>query len=241
MKAIPESGFRNNLLRRLASEDLARLLPHIDHVDLPRQKSLSEPGAVSDFTYFPESGIGSIVVTPSFGQTTEVGLFGREGAAPTTGPSGVLSGPYHVFMQVAGSGHRIANAHLQAAMAESVALRGLLTRYLHCAAVQMAYTAYSNATHQIEARTARWLLMCHDRTDGDEIELTHQFVGVMLAVRRQSVTEALHVLEGNHLISASRGVISIRDRHGLRALAGESYGVPEREYATNIGGYAGKD
>lgn len=241
MTSVPASGFRNNLLSRIASEDLARLLPHIDHVDLPRLKSLSEPGSVSDFTYFPESGIGSIVVTPRVGQKTEVGLFGREGAAPTSGPSGVFSGPYHVFMQVAGKGHRIANANLQAAMSESVALRGVFTRYLHCAAVQIAYTAYSNATYQIEARMARWLLMCHDRTDGDDIELTHQLVGVMLAVRRQSVTEALHVLEGNHLIAASRGYISIRDRRGLRALAGESYGIPEREYATNIGGYPGKD
>ena len=144
-------------------------------------------------------------------------------------------------MQIGGPGFRIANVHLQAAIAESVSLRVLLTRYLHCASIQIAYTAYSNAVHQIEARLARWLLMCHDRTDGDDIELTHQFVGIMLAVRRQSVTDALHVLEGNNLILASRGFITIRDRRGLRALAGEAYGVPEHEYAANIGGLSHKN
>lgn len=241
MKSAPASGFRNNLLLRMAPGDVARLLPFLDNIDLPRLTSLAEPGTVNDFTYFLENGISSIVVTPKAGQQAEIGLVGREGLAPAFGVSGVSSGPYHVFMQVAGSGYRIANAHLQAAMGESIALRNLLQRYLHCASVQVAYTAYSNATHQIEARMARWLLMCHDRTDGEDIELTHQFVGVMLAVRRQSVTEALHVLEGNHLIAASRGFISIRDREGLRKLAGEAYGVPEREYAANIGGYPIKD
>lgn len=241
MKSAPALGFRNNLLARMAPEDLARLLPHIDRVVLPRLMSLAEPGSVSDFSYFLESGIGSIVVTPVIGQQTEVGLFGTEGVAPTSALSGTLSGPFHVFMQVGGDGHRIANGHLQAAMVDSLALRGLFSRYQHCAAVQMAYTAYSNATHRIEARTARWLLMCHDRTVGDVMHLTHQSVGAMLAVRRQSVTEALHILEGKRLISASRGSIEIRDRRGLRVLAGDRYGVPEREYAANIGGYSSKD
>lgn len=241
MKTVPTPNFRNNLLSRMAPEVLKRLLPFLEYVEMPRHLSLSEPGMASDHSYFLETGIGSIVVSPVTGRKTEIGLFGREGLAPTSGVAGTSSTPYHVFMQVTGSGYRIANIHLQVAMAESVILRNLFARYLQSTSVQIAYTAYSNAVHQIEARLARWLLMCHDRTDGDQIALTHQFIGVMLAVRRQSVTTALHALEGKHLIHSSRGCVIIRNRAGLRELAGESYGVPESEYAANVGGLPSKD
>jgi CRP-like cAMP-binding protein len=125
---------------------------------------------------------------------------------------------------------RILNAQLVAAFSENISLRNLLTRYVQAASIQTAYTAFSNASRQIEQRLARWILMCHDRTDGDAISLTHEFLSVMLAVRRQSVTTTLHILEEKHLVVSSRGVVIVRDRKGLEALAGDAYGVPEREY-----------
>lgn len=241
METASQSQFRNNLLLRMSPHDRGRMALHLEFVTLPRGLSLAEPGMAVDFTYFLENGIGSVVVASTSEPRAEIGLFGREGLIPTSAVSGVPSSPYHVFMQVSGSGHRIANVYLQAAMAESVPLRNLLARYLHSASVQVAYTAFSNATQQIEARLARWLLMCHDRSETDDIALTHEFIGVMLAVRRQSVTTTLHVLEGKHLISASRAFITIRNRAGLRTLAGDTYGRPERDYETNIGGFQIKD
>ena len=101
----------------MAPDVLERLLPFLEYVEMPRQLNLAEPGMVNDHIYFPETGIGSIVVSPATGQKTEIGLFGREGLAPTSGVSGTSSTPYHVFMQVAGTGYRIANIHLQVAMA----------------------------------------------------------------------------------------------------------------------------
>jgi hypothetical protein len=77
--------------------------------------------------------------------------------------------------------------------------------------------------------------MCHDRTDGDEIPLTHEFLSVMLAVRRPSVTTSLHVLEGNHFIRSERGLIIVRDREALEAFARDAYGTPEREYQRLVG------
>ena len=236
MPEIAKLLFRNNLLAKLPRSDLDRVRPFLEKVDLPRNASLAEPGTISDYTYFPETGIGSIVVGPPDGRKSEIALFGREGLAPTSGIAGTSSLPYHVFMHVDGWGFRIANVHLQAAMAESVSLRNFLTRYLQAASVQIAYTAYTNAAHQLEARLARWLLMCHDRSNGDQIHLTHKLMSIMLAVRRQSVTEMLHILEGKHLIAAARTYVTIRDRAGLLAVAGDAYGVPEREYMANIGG-----
>nr|WP_274602218.1 helix-turn-helix domain-containing protein [Sphingomonas sp. CFBP 8760] len=93
----------------------------------------------------------------------------------------------------------------------------------------------TNATHRVEARLARWLLMCHDRIDGDEIALTHEFMSMMIGAERSKVTITLHVLEGTGLIRAERGRIVIRDRDKLEELAGDGYGIPEAEYRRLIG------
>ena len=83
--------------------------------------------------------------------------------------------------------------------------------------------------------TARWLLMCHDRLDGDDLPLKHEFIALMLGVRRASVTEALNILERRGIIRASRGNIVVLDRARLEETAGDSYGVPEAEYRRLIG------
>jgi DNA-binding transcriptional regulator YhcF (GntR family) len=77
---------------------------------------------------------------------------------------------------------------------------------------------------------SRWLLMCHDRVDGDELPLTHEFLSLMLAVRRAGVTEAIHLLEGAGIITARRAIITIIDRERLEETADDSYGAPEAEY-----------
>ena len=74
---------------------------------------------------------------------------------------------------------------------------------------QTANTAFSNGTATLEERLARWLLMANDRLDGDEIPLTHEFLSLMLGVRRAGVTVALNYLEhrGNH------SAVAETDRH----------------------------
>ena len=88
----------------------------------------------------------------------------------------------------------------------------------------------SNASHAVDQRLARWLLMYHDRVEGSEVDLTHEFLAIMLAVRRPSVTTALHVLEGEGLIRSERGCVIVRIRKALEDYAGAVYGAPEREY-----------
>lgn len=72
--------------------------------------------------------------------------------------------------------------------------------------------------------------MCHDRMADDELPLTHDYLSLMLAVRRSSVTTALHVIEGMGLVRNTRGCIIIRDRAALEGFAADAYGVPEAEY-----------
>ena len=93
----------------------------------------------------------------------------------------------------------------------------------------------NNARARLDERLARWLLMCRDRLDPGEMPLTHEFVALMLGVRRAGVTEALHDLKRRGLISTHRGSIEVEDRAGLMRAANGSYGLPESEYARLIG------
>jgi len=227
--------YRNRLLNRLGDEDEARLAAHLEAVDLPKDFPIAAPGAPITHVYFFESGIGSVVARSPEGFKAEVGLVGREGFLP----SGSLVEPgrsvHQVVMQVGGAGYRITAEALAAIFAESPSIRALLLRFGQYLGTQTAYTALSNAVHHVEERLARWLLMCHDRMDGDEMALTHEYLSILLAVRRPSVTTALHVLEGDRLIRATRGLIAIRDREGLERFASDAYGVPEAEYERLIG------
>ena len=122
-----------------------------------------------------------------------------------------------------------------AAIEQSGTLRTMLLRYVQTVLVQSAQSTATNAHHRVEARLARWLLMCHDRVEGHEIALTHEFMGMMIAAERSGVTVTLHMLEGAGMIYSKRGRVIIRDRGMLEDLAGDSYGVPEAEYRYLIG------
>ena len=102
--------------------------------------------------------------------------------------------------------------------------------------LEAVQTAFVNATYQGEVRLARWLLMCHDRVDGDEIVMTHEFVSLMLGVQRSSATLAVQALEGYRLIKAQRGRLTILNRAAMEEIADDGYGLPEAEYARLIEG-----
>ena len=102
--------------------------------------------------------------------------------------------------------------------------------------VQARHTSYVNATFTLETRLARWLLMCHDRADGDDLPLKHEFLSMMLGVQRSGVTLALQNLEGGGGIRGRRGRVQILDREQLRLVADASYGAAEAEYARLIVG-----
>jgi CRP-like cAMP-binding protein len=104
--------------------------------------------------------------------------------------------------------------------------------------VQTAHTAIANARANINQRLARWILMAQDRANDKPLKplhLTHEFLALMLGVRRAGVTEALQNLKRQKLIATGRNQIVVLDRKGLERTAGSSYGVPEREYRRLIG------
>jgi CRP-like cAMP-binding protein len=226
----------NTLLMALADGDLALLKPHLVRGPLRRDQILVTANKPIDHIYFPENGVCSIVsVMPETG-STEVGIFGRDGFSGTCLLLGSKTSPYEAFVQVDGStALRIEADRLLGLARQSETLQTVLLRYIQTVLVQAAQGAVVNAHHRIESRLARWLLMCHDRVDGDDIHLTHQFMGMMIAAQRSGVTVTLHILEGAGMIRSKRGKVIILDRDKLEELAGDGYGQPEAEYRRLIG------
>ena len=188
--------------------------------------------------YFPESGIASIVAESPQNRQIEVGLIGREGMTGVNIVLGDDRSPHSTYVQSAGQGHRVSAEDLRRAMQRSASLRDGLLLFAQTLMIQMTYTALVNRQAKVAERLARWLLMAQDRLDGNELPLTHEFLAVMLSVRRAGVTTALNLLQGQGLVEAKRGIVIVRNRAGLQAIAAGLYGIPEVHYRRLIGGRA---
>lgn len=215
---------------------LASLRPYLTLVELGKGQKLVTAGEPIEHVYFPEGGVITVVSSLAESGSTEVGIFGRDGLSGFCALMGAEWSRHDTIVQVDDAkGLRIDTATLLAASEQSATLRALLRRYVQTFIVQLAQGIVSHAHHQIEARVARWLLMCHDRIDGDEIMLTHDFMSMMVSAQRTSVTVGLHILEGAGIIRAKRARVTVLDREKLEEIAGEAYGVPEAEYRRLLG------
>ncbi|WP_064692801.1 Crp/Fnr family transcriptional regulator [Rhizobium aegyptiacum] len=218
-----ESG--NLILSQLADPELLALDRILEPLPLPRGFELVHLGVPVSYYYFLENGIASMVATSPEGRKAEIGMLGRDGMSPPALTTGTERFPFDVMMQVGGHGRRVDAGALACFLIDRPAVRRLLSHSLHTFILQVANTALSNAVHKIDVRLAKWILMCHDRLEGEEIEITHEYMATMLGVRRSSVTDALHVLEGKHLIYSTRGLVIIRNRASLEAFAADAYNV----------------
>lgn len=227
---VKQSDLQNKMLRALRAEDFALLEPFLEPVRLSGAFRIAEPRKTLEHVYFPESGIGSVMAVAASGIATEAGMFGREGFVPTATIIGDNEVPYLIEIHVAGSGHRISVDRMRNATLQSSTLQIPFIKYMHVFATQVSYTSLANAKFRLEQRLARWILMCHDRLRADIMEITHDYIALLLGVRRPGVTTGLHLLEGLHLIRSRRGAIEILDREGLEAYAAGSYGIPEQEF-----------
>ena len=234
MSDLPQSSVRNRLLAKLSPDDFSRLQPSFEPVTLGRGVVLIAPDQPIEHVYFLEAGVTSIVANTAGGRRIEIGLTGRDGLAGTPVVLGVDRTPHETFMQVAGSALRIRTQDLRQAVRASASLLALLLLYVQAFTIQTAHTALCNGSHKVEERLARWLLMCHDRVEGDDLPLTHEFIALMLGVRRAGVTDAISLLHRRRIIRAQRGTITVLRRAKLEA-AGDSYGIPEAEYRRLIG------
>jgi len=221
----------NRILGFLGAREREMLEPHLEAVTLKFRQRLETANRRTATVFFIEDGLASVVaVGRGERRQAEVAVVGREGMSGIPVILGIERSPHDTFMQVEGRGRCIGASVLCELLDKSPSLRASLARYAHAFMVQAGHTALANAQGKIEERLARWLLMAHDRLEGDDLHLTHEFLSIMLGVRRAGVTTALHQLERTALISTVRGCITVLDRDGLVACTNGLYGVPEAEF-----------
>jgi CRP-like cAMP-binding protein len=225
----------NRLLSRLPANDYERLLPHFKTLSLNISTVLYEANAPIEFAYFPHNCVLSAIALVSDGEGIEVGTIGNEGMAGLTVFLGPCTSPNRVFIQVAGDCLRIEAEALAVEAKKSPAINDLLLRHHLAFFNQVTQSIACNGLHSLTQRCCRWLLMTHDRVDGDDLPLTHEFLSLMLSVRRPGVTEALQNLQSQGLISAGRGTIKVVNRPGLEAACCECYRVVANEYQRLLG------
>jgi len=204
------------------------LTPFLEEVSLPVRTNLESPNKPIDYVHFMESGFASVVGIAN-GTRCEVGIVGCEGMTGQAVLHGADQSPYSTYIQLAGSSRRIATAKLKAALSASHSLHNSLLKGIQCFCIQTGHTAIANGRADIPQRLARWLLMAHDRTAGNEMALTHDFLSLMLSVRRAGVTEAIGNLKADGLIDTFRGGVVMVDRKGVEKIAAAFYGTPEKE------------
>ena len=215
---------RNRLLAVLPPEEIERLMPSLESVPLLTGMPIYEPNAPITHVYFPISGIVSLTSDMREG-TVEVGTVGREGM---TGLPLVLRArtmPTRAFVQVPGHAYRMRDEDLLLVMSESPRFERLLLRYALALFDQAAQHAACNRLHALEERCARWLLMTHDRVDGDVLPLKQQFLAEMLGVHRPAVTLAAGALQRAGVIRYTRGKVTVLDRPALERASCECYRI----------------
>jgi CRP-like cAMP-binding protein len=200
-------------------------------VELSLGAVLYEADVPLSHAYFPRSGFISLMTTIDAHQPLELALIGNEGLLGASVLLEVGAVPMRSVVQGNGSAWRLTTAHLRRELRASPALNRKLKHYLYLSILQLAQNSACQSFHRIDARLARWLLMTHDRSNGDLFQLTHAFLADMLGVRRSAVTVAAGALQRRDIISYSRGEITVLSREKLEAESCSCYAAGAAAYA----------
>jgi CRP-like cAMP-binding protein len=225
----------NQLLAHLAPNVLSTIREHLEYVPLQFEKVLIEAATPVEYAYFPTGGILSAVAIMEDGDGIEVATIGNEGMLGVPGFTDIEISPYRVIVQGAGNAHRIRTDALKRQLKLHESFHDVLGRYQAAFLFQVSQCVACNGLHSVERRCCRWLLISHDRLGVDDLPLTHEFLALMLGVRRSSVTEIVQRLQRRGLITSHRGVITVLDRQALEAASCECYAAVQKEFRRLLG------
>lgn len=224
------SNERNAVLRDLEPVDYEWLARHLEEVTLRAGEVLTPANVRPSHIYFPETGVVSHVAEFSDGSSVEVGTVGYEGFAGIAAFLGAESSPHKTMVQIDATLRRIPLQLFEAALEELPAFERVLRRSVDAYLFQVGQNAACNRMHDLGRRAARWLLMTHDRVGTDTFSLTHEFLAMMLGVRRAGVSEAAAEMQRRGAIRYSRGRVTVLDRGILEQLSCECYGVVRERF-----------
>ncbi|MBY0464215.1 MAG: Crp/Fnr family transcriptional regulator [Burkholderiales bacterium] len=225
----------NSFLGYLPHAQGMQLAHRCETVELTLSQVLSEPGMPMSHVYFPVDSFLSVVVKVDTHHGLEVGMVGREGMLGSELALGLAGSPFHTLVQGAGSCLRMPANDFRTQLEHSTALQTVCHSYLLVRLHQLARAAACERFHMIGPRLARWLLMSQDRAHTPTFHLTHEFMALMLGVRRVGVTMAAGALQRSGVIAYRRGTLTVLDRAALASQACSCYAADKATYLTLMG------
>ena len=220
----------NRLLGAFEAESRKRIDPHLEPVKLKLGAVVCDAGGILKHAYFPEGAVLSLLTVLENGSAIETANIGREGAF------GLFAAMYsrvsfnRCLVQLEGGIVRCPIQVLQSEFKNSEHVRNLFVSYSETLLSQVQQTVACNALHTTEEKMCRWLLMMHDRAEGEALPYTHEFLSHMLGANRKSVTLAAQSLQAAGLITYRRGKIQVLDRPGLEKASCECYAIVRERF-----------
>ncbi|MFC7515831.1 Crp/Fnr family transcriptional regulator [Herbaspirillum sp. GCM10030257] len=222
-------------MSNLPEAEYQALKPGLERVPTPMRMVLFERDGDIRYVYFPLSGCHSVLAVMQNGAAVEVGTIGNEGISPVDVLTGSAIATETTVCQIPGESLRMPTEKFKQAIEEKSELRRLVYRFLQAYLSQVSQSVACNRLHCTEERFARWILLSHDRVQGDELQLTQEYLADMLGVHRPSVTLVARRFQQAGLLDYHRGIIKIRDRAGLEKLACECYAIVRNQFARVLG------
>jgi CRP-like cAMP-binding protein len=225
----------NSILSALAAAELESIAPHLELVKLHHSEVLFEANDTLRYAYFPVTSTASLLCCLEDGSCVEVAMVGKEGII---GISVVLGNNAksltQAIIKIEGLAYRISVRELKNILARSGGRRAgtlskLLLRYAQTLFVQVSQTTACNRRHALEKQVCTWLLSCFDRSNPSNLSITHELIGYILGVRRESITIIAKKLQDLGIINYSRGQIQLLCREKLEANACECYSIIKSE------------
>jgi CRP-like cAMP-binding protein len=229
-------GFTNRILFALPPASLDRMKPFLEPLIMEKGQVIDRANGPIRHMYFVNRGLVSVVKTMRDGRTVEIGAVGIEGVTDPNALFGIDHALLETMVQIPGSAFRIEREILMREMAKDNAVREIMQKYVRFAFSQLAQTAACNRLHSLEERCCRWLLLAHDSALADNFSLTHEFLAMMLGVRRTGVSIVAHLLKKAGMIDYKRGRVTILDRAALADAACECYGSTQAQLEELFGG-----
>jgi len=220
----------NQILAAIPGEEYMRLIPDLEYVRLPFMDVLHISGEQIKHVYFPNEGVVSLLVVMKDQTPREIGIIGNEGMLGISVALGMNTSPSRALIQMPGSAMRMKAEALRDELKRGGAIQNVLQRYAHALFTQVSQSAACVSSHAVDKRLSRWLVMTHDHAPGDQFEMKHEFMAMMLGVTRSVVTRAAGRLQNEKMIRYTRGQMTILDRSTLEATACECYGTVKAQY-----------
>jgi len=221
---------QNQLLGALEPASRKRIESHLEPIKLKLGAVVCEAGGLLEHAYFPEGSVLSLLTVLQNGSAIETANIGREGAF------GLFAAMYsrvsfnRCIVQLEGRMARCPIELLQSEFRNSEHVRDLFVSYSETLLSQVQQTVACNAMHTTEERMCRWLLMMHDRAEGESLTYTHEFLANILGANRKSVTLAAQSMQNAGLISYRRGTIQVLNRKGLEKASCECYAIVRERF-----------